>query len=191
MSLQRRRLLALAAGAVALPARAAGAADPPLGWAQPRPQAPATLLRCADGRRRPLRELLAGRVSAVQLMFTGCNGSCPPQGILFASVASSLPPLPGLQLLSISVDALGDDPQTLADWQGRFGRNPAWLAGVPAVSDVDPVAGFLRGVPAAGIAHTAQVFVFDRQARLAYRTGDAPPAAMVRALLQHVAQNAG
>jgi protein SCO1 len=185
--LSRRHLLALA-GLCATGAHAAAAEEPPTGWVNPRQPAPAAPLQCADGRPRTLRQLLGGRVTAVQLMFTGCNGSCPVQGALFAQVAEALPPL-GLQLLSISIDALGDDAQTLRQWLARFGAHATWAAGVPALADVEPLAGFLRGVPARAGTHTAQVFVFDRQARLAYRTGDAPRAGLVVDLLAHVAGN--
>jgi len=182
--LQRRQLLALAA----LWAHGARAAveEPPTGWVNPRQIAPALSLQCADGRPRNLRQLLAGRVTAVQLMFTGCTTSCPLQGALFAQVAGKLPPQ-NLQLLSISIDALGDDAKTLAQWQGRFGHHAAWAAGVPAVGDVDALAGYLRGVSARAGTHTAQVFAFDSQARLVYRTGDAPRAALVVELLTHIA----
>lgn len=185
--LQRRQLLALA-GLWAGGARAAAAQEPPTGWVNPRPLAPALALQCADGRQRPLRQVLGGRVTAVQLMFTGCNTSCPMQGALFAQVAGKLLPAPDLQLLSISIDALGDDAKTLAQWQGRFGSHTAWAAGVPAVADVDPLASYLRGVPAKAGTHTAQVFAFDREARLVYRTGDSPPAALVVELLAHIAR---
>ena len=183
--LSRRRLLALAGLCVV--GRHAGAAEqPPTGWVNPRQGAPALPLQCADGRQRTLLQLMGGRVTAVQLMFTGCNTSCPTQGALFAQVAGLLPPL-GPQLLSISIDALGDNAQTLRQWQCRFGTFDSWVAGVPAVADVEPLAGFLRGVPASAGTHTAQVFVFDRRARLVYRTGDAPRASLVVALLDHVA----
>jgi protein SCO1 len=181
----RRRLLALASLA-ALPA--AAVEPPPTGWVQPRLPAPALPLQWADGQQRGLRQLLAGQVSALQLMFTGCNGSCPVQGALFAHIAGQLPPL-RMQLLSVSIDALGDSAQTLAAWQARFGRHAAWAAGVPRLDDVEPLAAYLRGLAGSPGAHTAQVFVFDRQARLAYRTGDDPKPQLVLDLLNHLALN--
>ena len=39
--------------------------------------------------------------------------------------------------------------------------------------------------------HTAQLFVFDRQARLCYRTADAPAIAEIEALLAQVARLRG
>jgi protein SCO1/2 len=40
---------------------------------------------------------------------------------------------------------------------------------------------------AAGDRHTGQVYVFDRQARLVWRTSELPPAAEVMAALRRVA----
>jgi protein SCO1/2 len=179
---------ARAASAAPAPSTTTGPA--PSGWAEPRREPPALALHCEDGRIRALPDCLRGAVTAVQLMFTGCNGSCPVQGALFAQIASRLP-AQGFQLLSLSVDALGDSPPTLAHWQARFGApTRAWRAAVPAVADVDRLAAFLRGLPPgmANGAHTAQVFVFDAQGRLAHRSGDNPEAAWVEALMVHVAR---
>jgi protein SCO1/2 len=193
-ALQRRDCLRWAA-ALALPGPAhtqpgAPPITPPTGWTQPRPPAPALALQCADGKGRTLRQSLLGQVSAVQLMFTGCSGSCPVQGALFADIASRLPPA-GFQLLSISIDALGDDAQALKRWQARYGAAPppGWLAAVPSLKAVEGLREFLRGVQnTATGAHTAQVFVFDREARLAYRTGDNPQARWLEALMVQVAR---
>jgi len=71
---QRRRMLALAgicamAGSVPL----AGAAQAPTGWVLPRLAAPPFRIIAADGRKVPFAGLVAGKVTAVQLMFTGCS----------------------------------------------------------------------------------------------------------------------
>jgi protein SCO1 len=50
---------------------------------------------------------------------------------------------------------------------------------VPRVEDVDRLLDFVRGRAAGADRHTAQVYLFDRQARLAYRTADMPPARFV------------
>jgi protein SCO1/2 len=85
--------------------------------------------------------------------------------------------------LSLSIDALGDDPARLQAWQHKLGSQPAWQAAVPAVRDVDRLVAFLRGGPAGGDTHTTQVFGFDREGRLAYRTGDATPVALLDQLV--------
>jgi protein SCO1/2 len=91
------------------------------------------------------------------------------------------------QLLSISVDALGDDPASLKRWLARFSSTAApWSAAVPPVAEVDRLVDWLRGKPSKG-AHSGQVFLFDREARLRYRTADLPPAREVRSLLHQLA----
>lgn len=187
---RRRWVLAGLAMAAWAPARAATAVSAvPTGWARPPEPLPALELAAGPQPGRALADRLRGKVSAVQTMFTGCGTTCPTQGALFAAVAPHLR-APDAQLVSLSVDVLGDDAQTLARWQARFGPHPAWWAAVPRVADVDRLCDFLRGGPGRRGTHTAQVFVFDRQARLIYRTGDNPGAAELIALLAHVGAQA-
>jgi protein SCO1 len=185
---QRRRLLAVpglwALLGSTLPLAAAAV---PTGWLQPRLAAPPLRLTAADGRTVPLTDAVAGTVTAVQLMFTGCNTSCPTQGAFFAELAGRLRSSQ-TQLLSISIDALGDTPATMTRWQAKFGASPSWRTGVANVADVSPLVDFMKGTTGKGSTHTAQAFIFDRFGRLCYRTGDSPTVAEVEALLARVAQ---
>ncbi len=189
---ERRQLLGLAlAGAwgIVTPAVAVAAVEAPTGWVSPRLPAPAVRVVASDGRKRPFGEVVAGKVTALQLMFTGCSTTCPAQGAQFAALAGRVQ-ADDVQLLSISIDALGDTPARVSAWQARFGAAPAWRTAVADLADVDRLAAFVRGFPARPGTHTSQVFVFDRQGRLAYRTGDSPRVAELVALLEHVARNA-
>jgi protein SCO1 len=187
--LPRRLMLAWAGGSALGALTHAQADSPPTGWVQPRQPAPAFRITRTDGHRVPLARATTGKVTAVQLMFTGCSATCPVQGALFAALAGRLR-RNDVQLLSISIDALGDTPATLSAWQGRFGLHPAWSAAVAEVSEVDQLTGFMKGAPARPGTHTAQVFVFDRTARLCFRTGDSPALSEVEALLARVASPA-
>jgi protein SCO1/2 len=158
-------------------------AHEPFGPVRPPQLAPALRFTGEDRRTFDLREQLRGRISAVQLMFTGCTATCPIQGALFAALAPMLPGQREMQLLSLSIDPLGDSPQALAAWRARFGAHAQWQAAVPAVRDVDRLLDFLRGRSQGVDRHTAQVYLFDRQARLAYRTADMPPARFVAELM--------
>ncbi len=183
----RRRLLAATAAWGLAPRAGAAAAE--TGSVVPRLAPPALALHDEDGGRFVLDARLRGKATAVQLMFTGCSTTCPPQGALFAAVAGA-----GLhanaQLLSISIDALGDTPAALARWLGLFGRPAGWHAAVPAPKDADPLADWLKGAPGRSGTHTAQVFLFDRAGRLCYRTGDMPPARDIAAGLDALARGA-
>jgi protein SCO1 len=185
---ERRRVLALMGSLVGFVGSApCRAGEAPTGWVQPRPATPELRIIDGQGRRTLLAAAVAGRVTAVQLMFTGCSSTCPIQGALFAALAARQR-TQGAQFLSVSIDALGDTPAALANWQARLGPQPAWRTAVAEVNDVDRLATFLKGAHARSGTHTAQVFVFDALGRLAYRTGDSPGVAEVEALMARVTQ---
>lgn len=191
LGIDRRRalagMMALCAGGV----RAQGAPAPHASMGPLRPPQPVPALGLVDEAGRPfeLAGRLRGRVSAVQLMFTGCSATCPIQGALFAAVAPRLPG-PEAQLLSLSIDPLGDTPASLRAWMARFGAHPAWRAGLPSVEGAETLLAFLRGAARGADRHTAQVYLFDREARLAWRTVEMPPAAQLVELLGQMARMA-
>lgn len=161
----------------------------PFGAVRPPQAAPDLRLTSDDGKPASLAQLLRGHTTAVQLMFTGCSATCPIQGALFGAVAPKIAATPGLRLLSLSIDPLGDSPAALRAWLKRFGAQaPLWRAAVPRVEDVDRLLDFVRGRSNDGAdRHTAQVYLFDRQARLAYRTAQMPPATFVADMLGQLA----
>jgi protein SCO1 len=167
VSLSRRQWLAVSAGSCLPLAPARASVD-----LLPRPAAPRIQLNDQRSQRVSLEEALRGNVTAVQLIFTGCSASCPLQGAQFAALAPALPA--GVRLLSLSIDALGDDPRTLAGWMQRFGAHPAWHAAVPALMHVAPLVSYLSGKRGDGGTHDDRVFLFDRQARLAWRSEPSP-----------------
>ena len=188
----RRRLLAAAAAFGLAPCGLGSAgsafAHGSFGPLDPALAAPALSLQSLDGKRVELATLLRGQVTALQLMFTGCSATCPIQGAMFAEVQQRLGnDDPRLRLLSISIDPLGDDLKALRSWLAKFGAQaPRWSAALPQLRDVDRLLDTLRGRAPGADRHTAQAFVFDRQARLVYRTEDMPnPVELVR-LMQRV-----
>lgn len=152
----------------------AGAVSPPLA-------VPDLRVTWHTGARGSLREALAGRVTALQTMFTGCSATCPIQGALFGALQPLAPPR--VQLISLSIDPLSDDPKALSRWLGRFEAKSAWRAGAPDHRQVDPLLNFLRARTNTSDRHTAQVYLFDPQGRLVLRTTDFPaPEAVARML---------
>ena len=192
VDLDRRRWLGAASSlalGLPLPGLAAPAGQPakvphdPFGGIEPPLPAPVLACRRDDAQTATLPNLLRGQVTAVQLMFTGCSALCPIQGALFAEVRRRLGSSPG-RLLSLSIDPLNDDPKALRSWLDRFDAPPSWRAAVPRPDDVGPLLDFLRGRAEGVDSHTGQVFVFDRQARLVWRTPELPPAAHVVGLVE-------
>ena len=183
----RRRLLA--AGALAwLGLPPAARANAAVGPVMPPVAAPALPLRRHDGAAPTLAAQLRGAPTSVQLMFTGCSTVCPIQGALFAALQAALLAErdTAARLLSLSIDPLADDPAALSAWLRRFGARPAWSAAAPAPAALDPMLSLFKGGAAAGDRHTGQVYVFDGQARLVWRTSELPPAIEVMAALRRI-----
>jgi protein SCO1/2 len=185
-TVDRRRWLAMA---VAVPLAVAGPGSPrahaPFGRVEPPQPAPALPLRGADAVVRRFDRKLLGRVTAVQLMFTGCTATCPLQGALFGAVAQRLA-VGDARLLSLSVDPLNDDPKALSAWLARFGTSAVWQAAAPRIEDVDRLYDHLAGRDGGADRHSTQVFLFDRRARLVYRTPELPPVAHVLEVLEAI-----
>lgn len=178
-ALRRRRLLAAAGlsalGVCSLPAHAAMS----IGRVMPREPVPLVRLVRHDGRAAPLSSQVGGGfLTAVQLMFTGCSALCPLQGASFAALQAALQAqrVTDTRLLSLSIDPLGDDPKALRTWLQRFGAGSTWSAATPLPDDLDAMLALLgkRG-STTGDRHTAQIVLFDREGRLAWRTSDLPP----------------
>lgn len=184
-------------GTAALPG--AARAHEPLGPLSPPRPAPPLPLVLHDGRNTPLPALLQGRITAVQLMFTGCSATCPVQGALFGELqrlVTSAEPLPAAQLLSLSIDPLSDDAAALAAWRRRFGAGHHWWAAAPPVRHAQAMEEFVVGKPgkataaANGDRHPTQVYLFDKLGRLAFRTAEwASPGSIAAAMRQLAARS--
>lgn len=185
----RREVLGVAAALLCawLPMRAKPFA--PFGPVKPPQVTPPLDLLLLDSRTTNLASVLRGKVTAMQLMFTSCSATCPIQGAIFAEAQRRLSDAPShFQLLSLSIDPLGDDPKALRAWLQRFGADPArWSAALTTTKDVDRLLDFVRGRARGVDRHTPQVYVFDREARLYYRSADLPPAASVVELMRSIA----
>ena len=187
----RRALLtgatALAVTALAPSARAhnsAGVVTPP----EPPPPLELTF---HDGTDSTLQAALAGRATALQLMFTSCRATCPLQGALFAEAAQKLGERSKLaQLLSVSIDPGQDTPAALTAWLKRFGPLALrWRAARPRKDQLEAVVNFLKSKTSGPDPHTAQVYYFDRQGWLVLRSVDFPPAAAIVQTLTQLADS--
>lgn len=178
--MRRRRLLGAAVAAAVPAARAHGE----LGPVTPPRALPSLQLTLHDGRRLPLPGLLAGRITALQLMFTGCSAICPIQGAVFAALQPQvLGAVPGAQLLSLSIDPLNDDARALAAWRQRLGAQPGWVAAAPPLPHAEVMLDVLAARTRGSDRHSAQVVLLDRQGRLAFRCAEfAAPRDIARAM---------
>jgi protein SCO1 len=200
---RRHGLLLLAAAlgrpTAAQPARPATPGTPPHFPFGPLPvprALPVWPVQTHRGQATDLAALCRGRTTALQLMFTSCSATCPIQGALFAQAQSLLMAQSGgsgrLQLLSLTIDPLSDDPAALAAWLRRHGAGPFWRAARPRLADRDTQLAFFNrdalAPPSGSDPHTTQVHLIDRQGRLVYRTPALPPAEQIASLLRRIDQ---
>jgi protein SCO1 len=145
---------------------------------------PGLNLTMHDGRKTTLKSLLSGRVTALQLMFTGCSATCPIQGALFSQVQERILAETGVQLISVSIDPLNDDPRAMRTWLKRFGANERWLGATPEINQLDLWLEFLRARNTGVDRHTPQVYFFNSAGDLALRSTDFPAPEDVARLLR-------
>jgi protein SCO1/2 len=174
----------------ARPRDAARSSHFPFGPVVPARLIPAWQVITQRGQSTNLAALLAGRVTALQLMFTGCTATCPIQGALFAQAQHALPRESDFQLISISIAPLADTPAALSHWLRDFEAGPEWLGVAPRAADLDKVFELLAGGgerrPIGPDPHTGQVYIANRRGELVYRTPSMPPAAQIVAALREV-----
>ncbi len=162
---------------------AVGTVKPPLPM-------PAISLTTQEGKRILLTSLLGGKATALQLMFTGCSQVCPLQGAMVSAVQTRLQEqdINNAQLVSISIDPLGDDARSLHAWLRKFGAGKQWIAAVPATKDMDALRKALGEANDRLDNHTGKIFLFDKRGLLVWRTEDLPSVDNVASQLVRIAQ---
>jgi protein SCO1/2 len=184
---RRRFLIGVTCSAVALSAESASAHNE-AGRVDPPQPPPATNLKLEDDTTSTLAGVLLGHVTAVQLMFTSCQATCPIQGALFGEAVKKLGDGNKLaQFLSISIDPAHDTPAALREWLNRFGRSPRWRGAQPEKQQLEGLTSFLKSKNPGPDPHTAQVYFFNRKAELVMRSVDFPPASEIVARLELLA----
>jgi protein SCO1/2 len=159
-----------------------GRIDPPV----PIPDIP--VRRAGDGASAGLAGLLRGWATALHLMFTGCSSVCPIQGAIFERVQDLLPDQQarGIQLMSLSIDPLGDTPRAMREWLKRFDARDGWIAVAPAPKDRDRLLDLFGAGRNTADSHTTQVNIIDRRANLVFRTPELPSADAIANILLRV-----
>jgi len=122
------------------------------------------------------RQVLRGRVSLVQLIFTTCSNICPIQGTTFSQLQSIIPAaqLAQVQLLSVTIDPLNDDTKALARWLKPFAPKAMWKALRPDLNDIDLVRKLLNQNKNELNSHLSEVLLVDTSARLVWRSTELP-----------------
>jgi len=128
------------------------------------------------GKHVKFRQVLRGRISLVQLIFTTCSNVCPIQGATFSQLQEMIPAAQRdqVQLLSVTIDPFNDDSKALASWLRQFEPRPMWRALRPDLSDIDLVRKLLNQNKSDVNSHLSEVLLVDASARLVWRSSELP-----------------
>jgi protein SCO1/2 len=135
------------------------ATAPPTSHPQPATSLSDVTVQTHDARSIPFRDLVHGRVTAINFIFTSCTTVCPLMGVRFAQLQPLLPP--GVSLVSISIDPANDTPEKLAAWSRRVGAKAGWTLVTGAKPDIDTLLRSLGTAAADPASHTPLILIVD------------------------------
>src|SRR5581483_3905118 len=107
------------------------------------------------------RDLVKGRVVAINFVYTGCSSVCPLLGANFARAQTLVGDAPNVAFVSVSIDPANDTPQRLEAWAAKFGAKPGWTLVTGAKADIDALAKSLGTTTADPTSHTPLVVIVD------------------------------
>lgn len=107
------------------------------------------------------RDLVKGKVVAMNFIFTTCTTICPPLTANFSKIQNLMGDRIGrdFTLISISVDPVNDTPQRLKAWGEKFGAKPGWTFLTGKKQDVDKLLKALKVFTPSKEDHTPFVIV--------------------------------
>ncbi|MBL8298089.1 MAG: SCO family protein [Rhodanobacteraceae bacterium] len=118
---------------------------------------------------RPLhfhRDLVQGRLVAINFVFTRCTTVCPLLGARFAQIQKRLgDDADRIALISVSIDPVNDTPQELARWSRAFGAAPGWSLVTGTRADIDQLARSLGASAADPASHVPLVLLIDERGK--------------------------
>jgi protein SCO1/2 len=135
-----------------------------------------------SGAKVPFRELVEGRMVAVNFIFTSCPTVCRLMGANFGQLQKVLGKR-HVSLISISIDPETDTPARLAEWSKRFGAQPGWTLVTGATADIDLLQKAFGVFSSDPFAHSPSMFVADTRRGLWRRVdGLAPPSTIIHVI---------
>jgi cytochrome oxidase Cu insertion factor (SCO1/SenC/PrrC family) len=132
------------------------------------------------------RDLVRGRVVALNFIFTSCKGVCPPLGTNFAALSHRMRDHLGkdLAMISVSVDPVNDTPDRLAEWSRRFDPDPGWTLVTGRKHDVDRLLKALGVYAADKTQHSPFILLGDESSGTWSRLHGLTPPARVATTLE-------
>jgi protein SCO1/2 len=140
------------------------------------------------------RKALDGKVWVADFIYTTCPGPCPRMSSLMKQVQKASLMIPGVQLVSFTVDPEHDTPAVLAQYAARYQADPnLWhfLTGPREALDHLARDAFKLSSVDASLNHSTRLVLLDRQSRIrGYygTTDDDPVVALVRDMKRVLAE---
>ena len=151
-------------------------------------QVPDVVLIDQDGNDvRFYSDLIAGKMVAINFVFTTCTTICPPMGANFAALQRQLGELTGTEvhLISVSVDPVVDTPPRLKAWRDRFNPAPGWTMVTGPKAQVDEVLKALKIFTPDKLDHSPTLLLGnDNTGEWTRANGLASPAALAALILE-------
>jgi protein SCO1/2 len=123
---------------------------------------------------------LNGKVWVADFIYTTCPGPCPRMSSLMRQVQKASSMIPGVQLVSFTVDPEHDTPSVLAQYAARYNAQPGlwhFLTGPREALDHLARDAFKLSNVDASLNHSTRLVLLDRQSRIRgyYGTSDSDP----------------
>lgn len=157
-------------------------------------QIPDVRLLDQDGEEvRFYRDLIAGKVVAINFIFTTCTTVCPPMGAIFGKLQRDLGERVGrdVQLISVSVDPVTDTPERLRAWRQRFGTGRGWTLVTGDKAEVDRLLKSLEVFTPDFADHSPTVLVGNARTGSWKRAYGIAPAATISQLIEEMERDGG
>lgn len=123
------------------------------------------------------RKSLDGNVWVADFFFTTCTGPCPRMSAQMRQIQNQTADLPGVKLVSFTVDPARDTPEVLTEYARRYQANPArwwFLTGDASVLDGLARHTFKLNNVDGSLVHSTRFVLVDRKGRIrgAYASTD-------------------
>lgn len=132
------------------------------------------------------RDLVKGKVVAINFVFTTCTAICPSLTATFRRVQQELAKHSlEVQLISISVDPATDTPERLHEFAGKYKADPGWTFVTGDTSDIDLILKEFGVAVANKNDHTPMILIGNDEAGYWTRAyGLSSPTALVKLLTE-------
>ncbi|MDQ2898298.1 MAG: SCO family protein [Acidobacteriota bacterium] len=127
------------------------------------------------------RKSLDGSIWVADFIFTNCEGPCPRMSSrMYELQKATGGDMPGLKLVSFTVDPARDTPPVLAEYAKRFQAEPnrwTFLTGDPLTLQLLDREAFKLGNLSGAMDHSTRFVLVDRKGNIRsyYRIGDGDP----------------